>query len=128
MTYTPKEWETGDIITASDLNNMETGIESGNSNVLYVTISGSAEAYQSDKTYAEIKSAYDAGKVIIVKDHVNYNGSCVGVINEIGDSHFLLASGSVFDPGSPSSIQVYTVYIGSDNTVTYNIGSCVIEA
>lgn len=119
MSYTKTTWETGDVITAQKLNNMETGIESGNSNILYVTISGSIGNYQSDKTFAEIKTAYDAGKVIIVKDHVNYFGTSIGVIEPEEDTYIFIASGSTCDTVPSPTIYTYTVFIDSDNSVSY---------
>lgn len=38
MSYTPTEWKTGDVITAEKLNNMESGIVSGQNNVEFVKI------------------------------------------------------------------------------------------
>lgn len=55
MSYTPKEWETGDIITASDLNNMETGIASVETMKLTYTVEGTVTTL--DNTWKEI---YDA--------------------------------------------------------------------
>lgn len=38
MSYTPTDWKTGDVITAEKLNNMESGIVSGQNNVEFVKI------------------------------------------------------------------------------------------
>lgn len=47
MSYTPTEWKTGDVIAAEKLNNMESGIVSGQNKVEFVklaTLSMSAQA------------------------------------------------------------------------------------
>lgn len=97
MSYTPTEWETGDVITAVKLNNMETGItnalapvitnpqdgqtlvydatagvwKNGNgnaANVFYATYTPtSGTTATCDKTYSEIAAAIDAGALVIAK-------------------------------------------------------------
>lgn len=64
MTYTPKEWETGDIITATDLNNMEAGI--ADSNVLTITSSLSGSTITLGKTWKEINDAFTSNKLSYV--------------------------------------------------------------
>lgn len=67
MSYTPTEWSNGDVITAEKLNKLENGV--GDSNIFIVNISvyGSGGSYTvtADKTYTELKAAYDAGKIIV---------------------------------------------------------------
>lgn len=65
MAYTPTVWETGDIITAAKLNNIEQGIEA--SVPYWVTFSDDNQsgAVVSDKTYDEVVAAWNAGKFII---------------------------------------------------------------
>lgn len=71
MSYTPTNWQTGDIITAEKLNKLENGVidSSGsgeNSNIfsIHYTIDGT-RATTSDKTYAEIQTAVAVGKELI---------------------------------------------------------------
>lgn len=54
MAYTPTEWQTGDIITATKLNNMEQGI--ANAGILKVSVTD-ANVLTLDKTWQEIFSA-----------------------------------------------------------------------
>ena len=67
MAYEKHTWETGETITAEKLNNLEDGI--GDSSIFIVNISahGSGGSYTvtADKTYTELKAAYDAGKIIV---------------------------------------------------------------
>ena len=64
MSYTPTEWQTGDVITAEKLNNMESGI-AGATEVLLVNVIYDGMAPQSlDKKCADIKNALAAGKLL----------------------------------------------------------------
>lgn len=72
MSYTPTQWQTGDTITAEKLNNMESGIEDGQT--LVVTITQNGGVYVADKTFSEITSAWSAGKTVIA------DASAVGTI------------------------------------------------
>ena len=68
MSYTPTTWAAGDTVTATKLNNMETGI--GNAvNKFVVTLTPTALDYSGtmDKTVAEIYAAYQAGKQIVFR-------------------------------------------------------------
>ena len=62
MTYTPTTWATGDVVSSEKLNKMETGIESADNGLFVVTISYKSGNFSSDKTYEEIKSAWEGGK------------------------------------------------------------------
>ena len=71
MSYTPTNWENGDIITAEKLNKLENGVadsggSGGDSNIfaIHYTIDGTFAA-TSDKTYTEIQTAVAAGKELI---------------------------------------------------------------
>lgn len=72
MTYVKTDWETGDIITAEKLNNMESGIEnagSGSTGTVMVVHSTSDESTGNttlDKTWAEIADAMQTGIVVHV--------------------------------------------------------------
>lgn len=71
MAYTPTEWKTGDVITAEKLNNMEQGIVNNEEVfIIHATgLAGSGNPHTQptlDKTYEEIASAYNAGKILAV--------------------------------------------------------------
>ena len=73
MSYTPTEWKTGDVITAENLNNMESGILNANQNVYIATLSYDGSNYSCDKTPEQIKSAADGGAVVFLKYGDQYN-------------------------------------------------------
>ena len=62
MAYEKHTWETGETITAEKLNNLEDGV-SGN-RVFSVNINENSEGYILDKTFGEIRNAYELGLVI----------------------------------------------------------------
>lgn len=73
MSYTPTNWQTGDIITAEKLNKLENGVAGGGSDVFEVNFTVEVnwetepESYiaTSNKTYAEIDAANNENKKII---------------------------------------------------------------
>lgn len=80
MSYEPKEWVCGETITAEGLNNLEEGVQEAldccggtTENEVFavnvaidtsITPSETPIPTTADKTFAEIKEAYEAGKVI----------------------------------------------------------------
>ena len=66
MSYTKKTWASGDTVTSSALNNMETGIDNA-ANPFIVTLTPTETDFSGtmDKTCAEIFAAYQAGKRIV---------------------------------------------------------------
>lgn len=70
MSYIPTLWQTGDIITANKLNNMENGIVSANSGEPFLITfiyhdDPLLPYYTADKTLEEVSEAYNQGKWII---------------------------------------------------------------
>ena len=65
MSYEQKIWETGEVITADGLNNIEGGIQEalGHECVLILYENDSSAL---DKTYEEIEEAFNSGKLIII--------------------------------------------------------------
>lgn len=66
MSYTPTTWETGDVITADRLNNIEQGVLNAGSTIYYVDITyddddGTYSA--SDGAYLNINNALLSGKI-----------------------------------------------------------------
>lgn len=75
MAYVKTTWETGDVITAEKLNNMEGGIEAGQGFIMTGTWSevGTENWCTFDKTFTEIKAAMDSGimPVFLIPAHSN---------------------------------------------------------
>ncbi len=70
MSYTPTNWQTGDIITAPKLNNMETGIVNASSGgdviaVLAFTYNDTTHEVTASMTPDEVRAARGAGKIVL---------------------------------------------------------------
>ena len=78
MSYTPTEWKTGDVVTSSKLNNLETGVENAFGGLFKINLIVSSNSgnltYSIDKTFAEILEAYNSGKlpVIVVTEEAGF--------------------------------------------------------
>lgn len=70
MSYTKNTWETGDVVTAAKLNNMENGIAAA-CQVLFVhesvDYSEDSTTYTLDKTWQEIHDALEVGIAVLFK-------------------------------------------------------------
>ena len=66
MSYTPTNWQTGDTVTATKLNNMETGINNA-ANAFVVTLTPTDLDFSGtmDQTPAAITAAFERGARII---------------------------------------------------------------
>lgn len=70
MSYAATNWATGDVITAEKLNKIENGIENISGSIYTVTITNidyTNSTFTYDKTWNEIKAAYEAGKHVILR-------------------------------------------------------------
>lgn len=80
MAYTPKTWERNDTITADALNHIEQGIaNSGGGTALIIGVERTEELedrtiFYYDKTYQEVKDAYDAGLPIYLERYDDGDG------------------------------------------------------
>ena len=74
MSYEKQTWQTGDTVTSAKLNHMEDGIAAGGGggggSVMKVTYTydEGTDAFTSDKTTAEIISAFNSGCYIFAED------------------------------------------------------------
>ena len=89
MSYTKREWATGNVVGAVDLNRMEQGIEdagsSGSGEVLVVNsvYNESDNSYTLNKTWQEI---YDAFPFVI--EYTNENGAeNKNIIHQVGNNN-----------------------------------------
>lgn len=93
MSYIPTEWQTGDIVTAEKLNNMENGISaaSASGGGLLVTMTwGGVSTATLDKNYSEIKTAMLNGINVVFADVVHHedtgeNDAVFYRLNELWD-------------------------------------------
>ena len=67
MAYTPTVWETGDVITAEKLNKAENGIAAASDMMFFVDYGETSSVL--DKTAGEIKTACEAGKIVIFRNY-----------------------------------------------------------
>ena len=97
MAYEPKEWVCGETITAEGLNNLEEGVQEAldccggtTENEVFtvnvaidtsVTPSDALIPTTADKTFAEIKEAYEAGKVIKIYGTETHNSTMIRELN-----------------------------------------------
>lgn len=102
MSYVPREWKCGDVVTAEALNHIEQGIASGDGGGLIVSFdhfddATSKEYY--DRTWQEVYDAILAGKAVYIDwhDSVTLVGSNVNISNvaqmyNYGNSFMVYAS------------------------------------
>lgn len=137
MAYVPNEWATGDIITAEKLNNIENGIENAN-NLLVVTIYPYYEqnTFTSDKTWNEVKAAYENGKRIVMRYGITLSAEqsfyrvCenTGVGYTQNDSVLTALTFEYIEMISPArTITLYTITIG-DNISIFDRNTITIPA
>ena len=65
MSYTPTNWQTGDIVTAEKLNKLENGVASGGGGGTFV-VTRDEETGALDKTWKEIRDAIASGQVPVI--------------------------------------------------------------
>lgn len=69
MSYTPTNWQSGDIVTSEKLNKLEQGVVSNGQDLFIINLIGEGP-YQSnrvaDKTYGEIAEAFFSGKRVVL--------------------------------------------------------------
>ena len=115
MSYTKNTWITGDVVTSSKLNNMESGIDAAvNRLVITLTYNDGEEAGVGDKTWSEIQAAWEQGREIIINDDgymcpfASYNTS--GTLTWV----FYHPVGNVLVHG--------TITANDDDPVTFEVG------
>lgn len=124
MAYEKQTWTTGEVITAEKLNHMEDGIADaggGGSAMFYVGTSD-PDLTTLDKTFAEIKAAYNSGQLIALR-HEQWGDNLTGynmdylseitLVNEHDTGYF------VRFPGNGSAL-IYHASAESDYPTLYN--------
>lgn len=77
MSYTPTEWNTGDIVTAEKLNKLENGVAGGSGDgnfIVNILFDETTHGATLDKTWQEIKDATDAGKLVLAYSNGGIDG------------------------------------------------------
>lgn len=106
MSYTKREWATGNVVGAVDLNRMEQGIEeAGSSGSVEVLVANAiydeiVDSYTLDKTWQEI---YDAFPFVAV--YINTNGTLMKnniVSVGIDNSNYIVEAGLSLTTNSAS--------------------------
>lgn len=119
MAYVKTTWQTGDVITAEKLNNMEGGIEAAAP--LYVDIeSEDGTTFTASETMATIGAALQAGRIVILRDMYDFSGSCIAHGDNVAAYGTII---SATQAGGNKSIKATTISIlsvpGEDDTVVY---------
>ena len=77
MSYEKTTWETGDVITAEKLNNIENGIANS---VVTLSIVAGEPANHLDKTWSEINALIEGGSLVLIKQTTEYATSIAFVV------------------------------------------------
>lgn len=112
--YTPTEWETGDVITAEKLNHMEDGIaDSGSSKSIVPTFTFTAEGTTCDMEFDEILHAVENGTC----DHAR------GISTSGPSDNYDVFHLNHYDTYSPTKTITFTFITWSYNTQNSSIVS-----
>lgn len=124
MSYVKKTWASGDTVTSSALNNMETGIENA-ANPFIVTLTPTDVDYSGvmDKTWEEINSAFEAGrKIVFVVNAGSYTARATAdeVVWTSGDDYPSIGA-RIIDANNNIIIFAYIPYWSAgESTNTYD--------
>ena len=127
MSYEKTTWETGDIITAEKLNNIENGVESAQGGAFYAQVEQVGEDTYgfANCEYADIVEAYNNGKVIIFVDLVEYMGSAVGVADDTGGffGNGFMVTNSLETGTVLNAFRIECGMYGDETFVTYDLST-----
>ena len=102
MAYEKTTWQTGDIVTAQKLNNIENGIF--DSNVIFLSEDSN---HVLDKTWQEINDALALGKIIMLVDEEHLSGFRFLFSEEASGYYWLLSLSMQYKADSPDDYPVY---------------------
>lgn len=135
MAYTPTQWETGDIITAEKLNNMEQGIEDAfvapavtiadEGAVLTVNSSGEWDTAYPEKEVAEISVDVTIDQTTVIPQSVEH---AAGDIDKIITAKICVLHMTLYaqqDTEFTTPLNKYDIYrrslpVGSSDTVSFD--------
>lgn len=120
MAYTPTTWKSGDVVTSAKLNKLEQGVAS---TVFVVTLSYDEETstYSTDKPYADILAAYEAGANLFC---VPWEGGALhGMVYMPNSNKFIVTDIFPSDIGSEdASVSITRFLINADGTIMTSEG------
>lgn len=117
MAYEKQTWVTGETITAQKLNHMEDGIASGGGSFPITLIPTGADTGTIDKTYSEILTALESGKIPIMNLVVNDEYKQSYLFNRLGTNFIQFLTTEYIPDENDITVRVMEVYVESDNTV-----------
>lgn len=118
MAYVKTTWETGDLITAEKLNNMEGGIEALQPLIITVNKDADTGTRTMDKTFAEIASALSAGRYCVAVYGGDHPG-LMGPVSGIQMADYSISVGSSGSTGGTNQTMKATVFIAENGDDDY---------
>lgn len=91
MAYTKHTWETGEVITAENLNHIEDGLASGGVLLVNAIEDETAQTTTLDKTWQQIHDAAIA--VVVIENETGQSKGCVESVNSL-DTDYKVAVGT----------------------------------
>ena len=128
MAYEPTEWKSGDVVTSAKLNKLEQGVANA---VFVVTLSYDEETstYSTDKPYADIVAAYEAGANLFC---VPWEGGALHgmvYVENSNSSKFIVTDIFPSDIGSEGAAVANTVFhINADGTIVTKEGEYALTS
>ena len=128
MAYEPTEWKSGDVVTSAKLNKLEQGVANA---VFVVTLSYDEETstYSTDKPYADIVAAYEAGANLFC---VPWEGGALHgmvYVENSNSSKFIVTDIFPSDIGSEGAAVAITVFhINADGTIVTKEGEYALTS
>lgn len=124
MAYEPTTWKSGDVVTSAKLNKLEQGVANA---VFVVTLSYDEETstYSTDKPYADIVAAYEAGANLFCVPWEG--GALLGMEYMASANMFIVTHMLPSDIGSEdSSVAITVFYIHADGTIVTREGEYIL--
>ena len=79
---------------------------------MYVTVTQNGSEYEADRSFTEIKNAYDTGRVVIFVDGVSGKGQAVA---SYVDGDFVASGNIVPNDGDPADMSWFSITISADS-------------
>lgn len=119
MAYEPTTWKSGDVVTSAKLNKLEQGV-AGSVFVVTLLYDDATSTYSTDKPYADILAAYEAGANLFCAP---WEGAALRGMEYVEGDGFAVSDimfNSIGQDGANMYISMY--YIRADGTVAADEG------